>query len=150
LKRRSTTLHFVAFLATGGLYIFPWLYLLMRDVNALMGRRIFRAGAYIATLVALFSIAMLGVIILAVRDPSRWNDADSEAMSRLIFVTSPLTVVVVLVLIVLLYKCILEACSRTLRCRDVAFIIAISIPWYLSLPYMQHKLNTLAKCRRSK
>jgi hypothetical protein len=85
---------------------------------------------------------------LIAKGPSHWNDEDATVVSRLIFVTSSLTFMILLALIVLLHKRILKASSRISGWLDGAFIIALSFVWFISLPYLQHKLNTVAKVRQ--
>jgi cytochrome bd-type quinol oxidase subunit 2 len=124
--------------------MFRWIYLLMCDVNALTGRRTFNSGAYVGTLLILFLVTIFGVVVLAVKGPSGWADSSAQAISRLIFVTGLLVFAGIIIIIVLLYKYILETCGRALRWYWVVFIIVLTLPWYISLPYLQHKLNVIA------
>src|SRR5579859_7540224 len=52
-RPRSALWYYLAVWASGGLFIFVWLYLLLRDINRLAKTRIINATALVGTLVGL-------------------------------------------------------------------------------------------------
>lgn len=144
-RSHSPVRYYVFFLLTGGLFGFYWLISLMRDVNVLSGTELFAVKKVAKVLVALGLIEMTGVIYLMT---SPLGSAPTfvitiVVVAALIFSASPFF------LAVRLNKSIIQLAGTTIGPGSTLKIIGLTFAWYLSLPFLQTRVNAIGKSREA-
>jgi hypothetical protein len=54
-----------------------------------------------------------------------------------------------LIVLIQIYRQILQVSGRANRARDVVLIVVLTLPYFVSFPYLQSKLNALARSAAS-
>jgi hypothetical protein len=78
-------------------------------------------------------------------DPRSWDAEPLSTLTNLFIVTWVLMVVGMFVLVARIYALVLRAEGREFRVGNAASIVGLSLLWWASLPYLQIKINRLAR-----
>lgn len=113
----------------------------MRDANALAGRRIYRSKIFLFLMIAVFALNMSCVFTFAITMHQPEFDVIHSVLWPILLTGSLLLLLSWLLLITHIYWGLLVDDGKRMRVRDALFIVALSIPYYLSLPYIQNKIN---------
>jgi hypothetical protein len=139
MKSRSEWLCYVLLLFTNGLFAFIWIFLLMRDVNRLAGRRVFPAGGLLIVLAAGFLIYLAVLIFprtlateLALPQGYSFAAVFSLAVSFLVFLMTVL---------ILIYRRSKLALGQPFGAIDVLKTIGLSVVMFLSFIMVQQQVN---------
>ena len=66
MKKRSPIAVYLLTLFTGSIYFFFWIFLMMRDINAIMGKKIFDIRKNVINLLTVFVVYLLALIVLSI------------------------------------------------------------------------------------
>ena len=149
-KSHSPTLFYIGTISSSGIFLFYWLYLLMRDINRISGLQIFNSKLWLSILIMAF-IIMMSLVIYVIYTlnisadvelslPTHFQLVQYAAISSGLFL-----VTVIFAIVIKIYKQILVMQGRKMSLSDVLFIVAQTLLMYTSLPYLQSKLNSLNK-----
>ena len=152
-KSHSPTLFYIGTISSSGIFLFYWLYLLMRDINRTSGLQIFNSKLWLSILIMAF-IIMMSLVIYVIYTlnisadvelslPTHFQLVQYAAISSGLFL-----VTVIFAIVIKIYKQILVMQGRKMSLSDVLFIVAQTLLMYTSLPYLQSKLNSLNKGRK--
>lgn len=152
-KSHSPTLFYIGTISSSGIFLFYWLYLLMRDINRTSGLQIFNSKIWLSILIMAF-IIMMSLVIYVIYTlnisadvelslPTHFQLVQYAAISSGLFL-----VTVIFAIVIKIYKQILVMQGRKMSLSDVLFIVAQTLLMYTSLPYLQSKLNSLNKGRK--
>jgi hypothetical protein len=137
-KPRSALGYYLAIWATGGLFIFVWLYLLLGDINRLSKKRVFNATALVGSLLGLlvFNQAFLvyGSIAFTETDSSSWYFRIAITVGLAGFLG-------LIAIIALAYRFAVLANRGRVPVGSFAGIIFLSFLWFASLPLIQSEVN---------
>ena len=147
MRPRRTWLMYLAVLASGGLFAFVWLVILMRDINEIEGRRVFPVEQL--AVVLLLGLAAHVVLtfdfvfgLLTVRPPTAVPTIRLAVMFALAFTL----VLLECSLIVLTTRHVTRALGAQYHVRDAVITIVLNI-WLLSFVIAQRRFNALIESR---
>jgi hypothetical protein len=137
-KPRSALGYYLAVWVTGGLFIFVWLYLLLRDINRLSRKRLLNAPALVGSALGLvlFNQAFLvyGSIAFVQTNGSSW-------FFRIGFTVALAALLELIAIVTLAYRHAVLANRGRVPSGSLVGITLLSFLWFASLPLTQAELN---------
>jgi hypothetical protein len=141
LTIRSPWLTYAGLLLTSGLLGFPWLVLMMRDVNTIARRRLFptmRVAVGFAIVLAVYLVLLVLLFVLPLGDPvARWT-------LRAILALAVALLSSILVSLVCLARKIAAVQDTEFGLADIIKTVVLTIPFFLSFPVLQRRINALS------
>src|SRR5271168_2478191 len=117
----------------------------MRDVNSLSPNRPFNVGLTSAILCLALIVEMSCVVFVLIH----FNDLKSMPTGgmlliiRIGFISALFFLCYLIFLAATIHRCVLNLSRVSGHVTDVVKNILLSLPWFLSLPYLQSKVNLL-------
>jgi hypothetical protein len=144
-RSHSPAKYYAAFLLTSGLFGFYWLISLMRDVNVLSGAERFDFRKISRVLIVLGLIEMIGVVYLMTSSP---GSAPRSVIAIIVMVALALSASP-LFLAVRINKIMIQLAGTTASSASTLKIVLLTLAWYLSLPFLQSKINAIGRSREA-
>ena len=145
----SAFLYYMALIISSGLFSFAWLISLMRDVNAICGKQQFNITRNAITIWTLLIVQVVSIFYLIIHlgDPTPSGQEFHLFISSFTIITNLSLVFYIIVVIVRIYRDVLMASGTPSHTKDILKIILLTFLMYLSLPYLQNKVNLLLEKR---
>jgi hypothetical protein len=140
-SRRSAILYYVLLMLSGGLFLYYWIYLIMKDLNRIYDRELFNINRISIIFIIVFSIYMvlvfyvMALLINQVDTPNYVQD--------FITILSISLTVATLWVICKCYKIASVAANRVPGAGGYVLVIFLSLLTFISLPFIQIRINSL-------
>lgn len=144
-KPHSPYLYYAFVVFSSGLFVIPWLLSLMRDLNSITSTNHFNIARTSKILWTVVGTQLICVIYLIVQLGS--VDLLQSVVSRYVLLTavaaSFFLFCYIFLLTIHIYKCVLNIYGAAIYAENIWQIIFLTFSIYLSLPYLQSKVNKL-------
>ena len=126
---------------SGGLFPFVWLVLLMRDINELEGKRIFRTGP----IAALYTVALAVHLLLTFGFSQTWATPPGTPTYKLVLATGVAFGLLAMLIgsVVVVARRIAFASGRKFGFVGALTTFILTVPFFVSFPILQSRLNRL-------